>query len=106
MASTPPPYTTDSHNYNSIVGQQTMPVPAIPDPLASPIDTSDSSMVSVVSAAKKNFKRVLPVVIVLALVIVIYFVWNSSTSVPPSTGPSVTQQNFSNSSPATTNSST
>src|SRR5947209_15202687 len=103
MASTPPPYTTDSHNYNSIVGQQTMPVPAIPDPLVSPIDTSDSSMVS---TAKKNFKRVLPVVIGLALVIVIYFVWNSSTSVPPSTGPSVTQQNFSNSSPSTTNSST
>src|ERR1051326_9028530 len=101
MASTPPPYATDSHNY--IVEQQTMPVPAIPDPLISAVDTSGPSMVSTV---KKNFKRIFPVVIGLTLVIVLYFVWNSSAPASPSNGPSVTQQNFGSSSPSTTNSST
>ena len=40
MASAPPPYTTGPHNYNSIEQQQTMPIPAVPEPLIPPIDTS------------------------------------------------------------------
>src|ERR1700687_2799852 len=103
MASTPPPYTTDPHNYNSIVQQQTMPIPAVSDPLIPPIDTSSPSMES---TPKRAFKRILPIVIALALVIVIYFVWNPPTPVPLSTGSSVTQQNFGNSSTSTTKSST
>ena len=73
MASAPPPYTTGPHNYNSIVQQQTMPIPAVPDPLIPPIDTSSPLMES---TPKLAFKRILPIVIALALVIVIYFVWN------------------------------
>src|ERR1700704_7065135 len=103
MASAPPPYTTGPHNYNSIEQQQTMPIPAIPEPLIPPIDTSSPSMVS---TSKRNFKRILPIVIALALVIVIYFVWNPPTTPAPlSTGSSVTQQNFGNSSTSTTKSS-
>ncbi len=103
MASAPPPYTTGPHNYNSIEQQQTMPIPAVPEPLIPLIDTSSPSMVS---TSKRAFKRILPVVIALALVIVIYFVWNPPTPAPLSTGSSVTQQNFSNSSTSTTKSST
>src|SRR5256714_1664815 len=103
MASAPPPYTTGPHNYNSIEQQQTMPIPAVPEPLIPPIDTLSPS---IVSTSKRNFKRILPIVIALALVIVIYFVWNPPTPAPPSTGSSVTQQNFGNSSTSTTKSST
>src|SRR5436190_3182867 len=99
MASIPPPYTTDPHNYNSIEQQRTMPIPAVPEPLIPPIDTSSPSMVS---TSKRNFKRILPIVIALALVIVIYFVWNPPTPAPLSTGSSVTQQNFGNSSSTST----
>ena len=103
MASAPPPYTTGPHNYNSIEQQQTMPIPAVPEPLIPPIDTLSPSMVS---TSKRNFKRILPIVIALALVIVIYFVWNPPTPAPLSTGSSVTQQTFGNSSTSTTKSST
>ena len=103
MASTPPPYTTHPHNYNSIAQQQTIPIPVVPDPLIPPIDASSPSMVS---TSKRNLKRILPIVIALALVVVIYFVWNPPTPDPLSTGSSVTQQNFGNSSTSTTKSST
>src|SRR5439155_17690085 len=103
MASAPPPYTTGPHNYNAIEQQQTIPIPAVPEPLIPPIDTSSPSMVF---TSKRAFKRILPIVIALALVIVIYFVWNPPTPAPLSTGSSVTQQNFGNSSTWTTKSST
>src|SRR6266700_1720099 len=103
MASVPPPYSSGPHNYNSIEQQQTMPIPSVPEPLIPPIDTLSPSMVS---TSKRNFKRIFPIVLALALVIVIYFVWNPPTPAPLSTGSSVTQQNFRNSSTSTTKSST
>ena len=103
MASTPPPYTTDPHNYNSVEHLQTMPVPAVSDPLNPPIDPSSPSTET---TSKRNLKRILPIVIALALVIVIYFVWNPPTPTPLPSGSSVTQQNFGNSSSSTTKSST
>src|SRR3989442_13775623 len=99
MASAPPPYTTGPHNYNSIEQQQTIPIPVVPDPLIPPIDTLSPSMES---TPKRAFKRILPIVIALALVIVIYFVWNPSTPAPLSTVPRVTHQNFGNSSASAT----
>ena len=103
MASTPPPDTTNPHYYHSITQQQTMPIPAAPDPLIPPIDASSPS---IPSTSKRTLKRILPIVITLALIIVIYFVWNPPTSAPLSTGSSVTQQNFGNGSTSTTKSST
>src|SRR5207247_10830433 len=106
MASPPPPYTTDPHHYHSIEQQQTIPIPAAPVPLISPIEASSPSMVS---TSKRTFKRILPIAIGMALVIVMYFVWNpptSPTAALPSTGSSVTQQNFGNGSTSTTKSST
>jgi len=104
MASTPPPDTTNPHYYHSITQQQTMPIPAAPDPLIPPID--DASSPSILSTSKRTLKRILPIVIALALVIVIYFVWNPPAPAPLSTGSSVTQQNFGNGSTSTTKSST
>ena len=103
MASTPPPDTTNPHYYHSITQQQTMPIPVAPDPLIPPIDASSPS---ILSTPKRTLKRIFPIVIALALVIVIYFVWNPPTPAPLSTGSSVTQQNFGNSSTSTTKSST
>src|SRR5947209_15325406 len=103
MASTPPPDTTNSLYYHSITQQQTMPIPAAPDPLIPPIDASSPS---ILSTSKRTLKRILPIVIALALVIVIYFVWNPPAPAPLSTGSSVTQQNFGNGSTSTTKSST
>ena len=103
MASTPPPNTTDPHDYHSIEQLQTMPIPVVPDPLIPPIDASSPSKES---TFKRNFKRILPIVIALALVIIIYFVWNPPTPTPLSNGSSVTQQNFGNNSSSTTKSST
>ena len=102
MASTPPPDTTNY--YHSITQQQTMPVPAAPNPLIPP--TIDAPNPSMLSTSKRTLKRILPIVIALALVIVIYFVWNPPAPAPLSTGSSVTQQNFGNGSTSTTKSST
>ena len=61
MASTPPPYTTDPHNYNSVEHLQTMPVPAVSDPLNPPIDPSSPSTET---TSKRNLKRIIQVYVV------------------------------------------
>src|SRR5947209_7207190 len=103
MASTPPPDTTNPHYYHALTQQQTMPLPAVPNPLLPAIDAASPTTAS---TSQWTFKRILPIVIALALVIVMYFVWKPSTPTPPSTGSSssVTQQNFGNT--VTTKSST
>ncbi|HYL44681.1 MAG TPA: ComEA family DNA-binding protein [Ktedonobacteraceae bacterium] len=97
MTTTPPPDGTKS--YDTLAQQQTMPFPAfaIPDtPLPDAMDDSETP------PSKRTFTRVLPLVLLLALIVAVYFVWNPPISTSSSPGSNITQQNFG--APATTKS--
>ncbi len=89
MATIPPPDTNSSHDI--IAQQQTMPVPAllIPGtPLPDAVEDSEAP------PGKFTFTRILPIALLLALIVAMYFVWNPPTSTPPAASSSITQQNF------------
>src|SRR6266516_1488183 len=104
MSSELPPGTTNLpvHAEYHISQQQTQQHPAMiasPSPL--PIMSAELAgpMPPPVSTIKQRLKLFIPIVLILALMIIIYFVWNASTP-PASTSPSpisgITPQNFGN----------
>ena len=80
-----------------------MPLPALPIPLPSPSGASTPGRIS--TSKQRILKRILAIVIALALVIIIFFIWNPPTPAPTAPGSSITQQNLGSSSTSTTNSS-
>jgi competence protein ComEA len=97
MTTMPPPDGTKSHDI--LAQQQTMPFPALAIPGAPLPDAIDDSETPPV---KRTFTRALPLVLLLALIVAVYFVWNPPISPSSSSGSSISQQNFG--APATTNS--
>ena len=104
MSSELPPGTTNSpvHAEYHISQQQTQQHPAmIASPSPIPIMPAEPAgpMPPPVSSIKQRLKIFVPLVLILALMIIIYFVWNASTT-PASTSPSpisgITPQNFGN----------
>src|SRR5947209_12773660 len=84
-----------------------MPLPRAPASVPSTPPAADSSPTGVpTDKIKQTLKRIIPVIIALALVIVMYFVWNPPTSTPPSSSPAITQQNFGSGTTSTTTKST
>ena len=97
MTTTPPLDGTKSHD--TLAQQQTMPFPALAlpgTPLPDAVDDIETP------PAKRTFTRMLPLILLLALIVAVYFVWNPPVSTSSSPGSNVTQQNFG--APATTNS--
>lgn len=87
---------------NQIAQQQTLPLPAIPSQPG-----FNTSALPIIPSAKPKQKsiRIVAVALALALAITIYFIWRSSPT-PTTSLPTITQQNFSNTtSPKGTNSS-
>ena len=110
MASELPPGTTNLpvHAEYHIAQQQTQQHPAVIIP-PSPIPIMPAEPVPPpVSSIKQRLKLIIPTVLILALVLIIYFVWNASTT-PTSTSPppisGITPQNFGNN-PTSTGSNT
>ncbi|MDQ6645530.1 MAG: ComEA family DNA-binding protein [Chloroflexota bacterium] len=98
MASILPPNTSHSQaqvGYH-ISQQQTMQHPAANGPPPIPIMPSDTAITPHPEPSiKQRLKTLVPIVTVLVLALIIYFVWNASTtstSLPPTSG--MTQQNF------------
>ncbi len=97
MTTTPPLDGTKLHD--TLAQQQTMPFPALAipgTPLPDAVDDIETP------PAKRTFTRMLPLILLLALIVAVYFVWNPPVSTSSSPGSNVTQQNFG--APATTNS--
>lgn len=101
MASELPPGITNSlaHADYHISQQQTQQHPAAVAP-PSPIPIMPAEPMSPqVSSIKQRLKIFIPIMLILALVLIIYFVWNASTT-PTSTSPApisgITPQNFGN----------
>ena len=104
MSSELPPGTTNSpvHAEYHISQQQTQQHPAmIASPSPIPIMPAEPAgpMPPPVSSIKQRLKIFVPLVLILALMIIIYFIWNASTT-PTSTSPppisGITPQNFGN----------
>src|SRR2546430_2117910 len=102
MSSELPSGTTNSpiHAEYHISQQQTQQHPAtIVSPSPIPIMPAEPAgpMPPQVSSIKQRLKIFIPIVLILALVLIIYFIWNASTT-PSSTSPSpisgITPQNF------------
>ncbi len=77
--------------------QQTMPQPVVPlssapDSIVAPPFPQEEREPS--SFNRRRYTRIFAIVVTLALAITIYFVWRSPTA--PTTPPSISQQNFSN----------
>ncbi|MFL5628777.1 MAG: helix-hairpin-helix domain-containing protein [Ktedonobacteraceae bacterium] len=89
MTTTPPMDTSSSRDI--IAQQQTMPVPALLIP-GTPLPDAVEDIEA--PPSKLTFTRILPIVLLLALIVAMYFVWNPPTSTPPVAGTSITQQNF------------
>ena len=102
MAATPPPYTTNPHYAYSIAQQQTVPLPAVSLPPTAPFAVFP---LSGASTRKQTIKRIVAIVTVLALFIIMYFIWSPPTPTLPASGSSTSQQNFGSSSLSTTTSS-
>ena len=102
MSSELPPGTTNSpvHAEYHISQQQTQQHPAmIASPSPIPIMPAEPAgpMPPPVSSIKQRLKIFVPLVLILALMIIIYFVWNASnTPTPPSPISGITPQNFGN----------
>jgi competence protein ComEA len=96
MASTPPPYMASSHTQaqQQIVQQQTIPLPATPisTPPMPPFNQPEATPTLL---SKWHIKRIIPIVLVLASLVGIYFIWSTSNTSPaPSTNAGITQQSF------------
>jgi competence protein ComEA len=99
MASELPPGITNAltHAEYHISQQQTQQHPAAVAP-PSPIPIMPAEPISpAVSSIKQRLKIFIPIMLILALVLIIYFVWNASTTpTSPASISGVTPQNFGN----------
>src|SRR5438128_9030809 len=96
MASTPPPYMAGSHTQAQpqVAQQQTIPLPATPIPTP-PIPPFSQPGASPTLLSKWHIKRIIPIVLVLASLVGIYFIWSISDASPvSSTNSAITQQSF------------
>ncbi len=95
MASTPP-YMASSHTQaqQQITQQQTIPLPATPisTPPMPPFNQPEAAPTLL---SKWHIKRIIPIVLVLASLVGIYFIWSTGNASPaPSTNAGITQQSF------------
>ena len=96
MASTPPSYMAGSHTQaqQQVAQQQTIPVPATPIPTA-PIPPFNQPGPSPKRLSRRHIKRIIPIVLVLASLAGIYFIWSTGNASPAlSTNAGITQQSF------------
>ena len=96
MASTPPSYMAGSHTQaqQQVAQQQTIPVPATPIPTP-PMPLFNQPGTSLTRLSRGQIKRIIPIVLVLASLAGIYFIWSTGNASPAlSTNAGITQQSF------------
>jgi competence protein ComEA len=106
MASTPCPGIPGSSasTHDPVWQQQTLQYPVAPTPTTHTSFEKLSAPTSKFPLPARNIQRIVATVTVLALILLIYFIWNPPTPAPTSSGVNITQQSFSSNSTASSTS--